>query len=170
MAADLLTFVDLYARALGTASHLVSKGAEHAAGLGVTEGEMLDDWRLIDDMQRLRFQLNVVGNFGQQWPARVAGLPEPADLAEDLDVAGYKQAFDEARAFLATITSEQVIGREDAPITFAIGGTNNVTVPAGRWLTVFATTNLYFHMNTAYAILRSKGVPLGKVDLFSGGL
>ena len=170
MAADLLTFVDLYARALGTASHLVSKGAEHAAGLGVTEGEMLDDWRLIDDMQPLRFQLNVVGNFGQQWPARAAGLPEPAAFAEDMNVAGYQQAFDDARAFLATITPDQILGREEAPVTFAIGGTNNVTLPAGRWLTVFATTNRHFHLNTAYAILRSKGVPLGKVDLFSGGL
>lgn len=170
MSANLFTFVDLYSRALGTASHILAKGAEHAAGMGVTEGEMLDDWRLIDDMQPLRFQLNVVGNFGQQWPARVAGLPEPADFAEDLDVAGYRQAFEDARAFLATITPEQILDREEAPVTFAIGGTNNVTLPAGRWLTVFAATNLNFHLNTAYAILRSKGVPLGKVDLFSGGL
>jgi hypothetical protein len=170
MPANLFTFVDLYSRALGTAAHLLAKGAEHAAGLGVTEGEMLDDWRLIDDMQPLRFQLNVVGNFGQQWPARVAGLPEPADFPDHLDAAGYQQAFAVARAFLGQITPEQFAAREDAPVTFAIGGTNNVTQPAGRWLTVFATTNLYFHLNTAYGILRSRGVPLGKVDLFSTGL
>ena len=35
---------------------------------------------------------------------------------------------------------------------------------------VFATTNLYFHLSTAYGILRSKGVQIGKIDLFGGGL
>jgi hypothetical protein len=44
------------------------------------------------------------------------------------------------------------------------------TLPAAQWLTVFATTNLYFHFSTAYAILRSKGVAIGKIDLFASGL
>ena len=44
------------------------------------------------------------------------------------------------------------------------------TLPAAQWLTVFATTNLYFHFSTAYGILRSKGVPIGKIDLFASGL
>lgn len=170
MTVGLFTFVDLYSRVLGTASHLVGKGAEHAAGLGVTEGEMLDDWRLVDDMQPLRFQLQVVGNFAQQWPARVAGLPLPEDLPNDLDVAGFQQAFADARAFLAALTPEQIDSREQAPVTFAIGGTNDMTLPAGQWLAVFATTNLYFHLSTAYGILRANGAPIGKVDLFATGL
>ena len=37
-------------------------------------------------------------------------------------------------------------------------------------ITGFATTNIYFHLSTAYGILRSKGVQIGKVDLFAGGL
>ena len=42
--------------------------------------------------------------------------------------------------------------------------------PSGQWLTVFATTNLYFHLSTAYGILRSKGVQIGKPDIFATGL
>ena len=170
MTVELYSFVDLYSRVLGTASHLVGKGAEHAAGLGITEGEMLDDWRLVEDMQPLRFQLNVVGNFARQWPARVAGLGVPDDFPSDLDVAGYQRAFGEARAFLAGITPEQFAGRDEVPLTFTIGTGIEPTLPAGQWLTVFATTNLYFHLSTAYGILRSKGAPLGKVDLFVTGL
>jgi hypothetical protein len=166
----LFTFIDLYSRVLGTASHLVKKGAEHAAGLGVTEGEMLDEWRLADDMQPLRFQLQVVGNFAQQWPARAAGIETPPDLPGDLDVAGFQQAFDEARAYLAGLTPAQFDGRDEAPVTFTIGTGMTPTLPAGQWLTVFATTNLYFHLSTAYGILRSKGTPIGKVDLFATGL
>ena len=41
---------------------------------------------------------------------------------------------------------------------------------AGRWITGFATTNLYFHLSMAYAILRAHGVAIGKVDLFPTGL
>ena len=43
------------------------------------------------------------------------------------------------------------------------------TLPAGQW-TVSATTNLYFHLSMAYSILRARGVQIGKVDLFAGGL
>ena len=43
-------------------------------------------------------------------------------------------------------------------------------MPIEQWVTGFATTNFYFHLSMAYAILRQRGVPLGKPDLFAGGL
>jgi hypothetical protein len=43
-------------------------------------------------------------------------------------------------------------------------------LPPSQWISVFATTNIYFHLSTAYGILRSKGTPIGKIDLFAGGL
>lgn len=170
VAVSLYTFVDLYARALDTAAHILGKGAAHASAIGAAEAEMLD-WRLIDDMQPLRFQLMVVCNFSRQWPARVAGLPVPAEIGSDLDLAGFQAAITDAKAYLAALTPEQFEGRDDLPLTVSIGnGQMEPTLAAGRWLTVFATTNLYFHLSTAYAILRAKGVPLGKADLFAGGL
>src|SRR5258708_40126087 len=62
MAVSLFTFVDLYNRALDTLAHILTKGAAHAATIDAGESEMLD-WRLIDDMQPLRFQVMVVCNF-----------------------------------------------------------------------------------------------------------
>ena len=48
-----------------------------------------------------------------------------------------------------------------------IGNGMEPTLPAARWLTVFvAATNLYFHLTTAYDILRARGAPLGKIDMF----
>ena len=44
------------------------------------------------------------------------------------------------------------------------------TLPAAQWLTVFAATNVHFHVSMAYAILRANGVPLGKADMFIAGL
>jgi hypothetical protein len=169
MTVSLFTFVGLYARLLTTAAHLLTKAAEFAKANGQSEAEMLD-WRLIDDMQPLRFQLMVVCNFTRQWPARVAGLPVPDPIEDDLNVFAFHQAIAEAKAYLATLTPEQFAGRDDVSLTFEIGSGMEPTLPAGQWLTVFATTNLYFHLSTAYAILRSKGVQIGKIDLFAGGL
>ena len=169
MAVNLYTFVDLYSRQLTTAAHILAKGAEHAKTLGVSEAAMLD-WRLIEDMAPLSFQLMVVCNFTRLWPARVAGLPLPAEVTADLDVGGFQAAIADAKAYLAALTPEQFAGRDDVPLTVAIGTGMEPTLPAAQWLTVFATTNLYFHLSTVYAILRSKGVEIGKVDLFAGGL
>jgi hypothetical protein len=169
MAVSLFTFVDLYNRLLASAAHLLAKGVEHAEATGVSEAEMLE-WRLIEDMQPLRFQLSVVCNFSQQWTARVAGLPVPADVDIGLDVAGFRAAIAASQAFLADLRAAQFEGREDAPLTVTLGNGMAPTLPAGQWLTVFSTTNLYFHLSTAYGILRSKGVPIGKLDLFSTGL
>lgn len=169
MTVSLFSFVDLFSRQAATAAHLLDKGLEHARAIGVGEADMLD-WRLIEDMQPLAFQLMVVANFSRLWPARVAGLPLPAEVGGDLDAAGYKAALADARAYLAGLTAEQFAGRDEVPLTVQIGTGMEPTLPAGQWLTVFATTNLYFHLSTAYAILRAKGVAIGKVDLFATGL
>lgn len=169
MTTSLFTFVDLYSRQLANAAHLLEKGAEFAKANGVSEAEMLN-WRLIDDMNPLGFQLMVVCNFTRLWPARVAGLPLPAEITADLDVAGFQTAIADAKAYLAAIKPEQFAGRDDVPLTVTLGTGMEPTLPAGQWLTVFASTNVYFHLSMAYAILRSKGVQIGKRDLFAAGL
>lgn len=169
MTTSLRTFVDLYVRALDTAAHILRKGAEHAAGLGVTEGEMLD-WRLIEDMQPLRFQLMVVCNFTRQWPARVAGLPLPGEIGVDLSVAQFQEEIANSKAWLQALAPDAFEGREDEPLTVTLGTGLTPTLPAARWLTGFATTNVYFHLDMAYAILRSRGTQIGKVDCFPTGL
>jgi hypothetical protein len=170
MMVNLFSFVDLYSRILTTASHLLKKGTDHAAADSVGERDMLD-WRLIGDMHPLRFQIMVVCNFAQQWPARVAGITVPSDITETLTVKEFQSSLSTAKEFLSTLRSEQFVGREDVPVKFAIGdGTMQPTLPAGQWLIVFATTNIYFHLSMTYAILRAKGVRIGKADLFASGL
>ncbi len=169
MTVNLYTFVGLYDRALVAASHLLDKGLEHAASQNVSERDMLG-WRLIGDMQPLGFQLMVVASFSCQWTARVAGLPVPERISPDLDVAGFRQAIAEGRAYLAALTPEQFEGRDDVPLTVRITDGLEPTMAAGQWLSGFATTNILFHLSTLYGILRANGVPIGKADLFAGGL
>jgi hypothetical protein len=166
---NLFSFVDLYRRQLDAAAHLLTRATEFATANGISEQDMLG-WRLADDMHPLAFQLMVVVNFSRSWTARAADVPLPEPITADCDVAGFHAAIAGARAFLATLTEAQFAGRDDAPLTVQLTDTMEPTLPAGQWLSVFATTNIYFHLSMAYAILRMKGVPLGKLDLFAGGL
>jgi hypothetical protein len=168
MAVSLFTFVDLFSRQLGTLDHLLTKGAEHAKAIGASEADMLN-WRLVDDMNPLGFQAMVVCNFTRLWPARALGLPLPAEIGADLDLAGFRAAIADSKAYLAGLSAEQFTGRDDVPLTVTIGNGMSPTLPSSQWLTVFANTNIYFHLSMAYAILRAKGVQLGKVDVFAGG-
>jgi hypothetical protein len=147
----------------------LAKGAEHAAGLGITEQQMLS-WRLAEDMHPLGFQLMVVANFTRTWTARVAGLEPPEGIAADTDVAGFNAGLDQALAFLRSLKAEQFEGRDDEPLTYEIMPGLAPTLPAASWLSVFAATNVSFHTSMVYAILRNNGVPLGKADLFAAGL
>jgi uncharacterized protein len=169
MTVGLFTFVDLYTRALATADHLLTKGKERADALGICERDILN-WRLIDDMQPLDFQLMVVCNFTQLWPALVAGIDVPHQLINPVDIKGFRETIESAKDFLAGLNEEQFEGRDGALLTYQIAPDMQPTMPAERWLTVFATTNIYFHLSTAYGILRANGTQLGKVDLFATGL
>ena len=169
MTVNLYSFVGIYSKALDTAAHLLAKGVEHAAATGASEADLLG-WKLIDDMAPLAFQLMVVVNFPRLWPARVAGAPLPAEASAEMSVAEFKAAIADAKAYLAALTPEAFVGRDDVPLTVMLGTGMEPTLPAGQWITGFATTNIFFHLSTAYGILRSKGVKIGKVDLFPSGL
>jgi len=169
MTISLFSFVDLYRRQIDTATHLLNKAVAFATETGISEADMLG-WRLADDMHPLGFQLMVVTNFTRSWTARVAGLPVTDGIESTIDVAGFQAALAESRAFLKTLTAEQFAGRDDVPLTVKLGETMEPTLPAAQWLSVFATTNIHFHTSMVYAILRMKGVKLGKLDLFSSGI
>jgi len=169
MPITMFSFVDLYGRTLGSLARLLDKGAAFASEQGL-DPESILDWRLIVDMHPLRFQAEVVISFARQWTARAAGLPVPERLADTVSLDDLRAAIATAQADLAGLTPEQFAGRDDEPMTIRITDTMEPTMPTSQWLSVFATTNIYFHLSMAYAILRMKGVPLGKIDLFAGRL
>jgi hypothetical protein len=64
---------------------------------------------------------------------------------------------------LATTTPEQLAGSEERTITLMQGG-KEVTMPGLDYVTQRALPNFFFHVTTAYNILRENGVPIGKRD------
>ena len=170
MTVTLHSFLDIYTRAIDTASHLIAKGEAFAAERGIAEAEMLG-WRLADDMHPLAFQISVVANFSASWSARAAGQTPPESVVwTELDLDGLKSALAASRAHVSAITPEQTVGRDDLPLTVQITDSIEPTLPTDRWISSFATTNIHFHLSMIYALLRANGVALTKIDLFPTGL
>lgn len=167
MKADLYSYVGAYSRGLDTLANLLTKGEAFANAQGVSEDEMLD-WRLAPDMFNLRQQAQTVIRFAGQWTARAAGTDVPPDPETAVNLADLRAAMAATKAQLAAFKPEQFEGRDAETATINVG--QEMTFPIGQWMPGFATPNFYFHLGMAYAILRLKGVALGKRDFFAGGL
>ncbi len=168
MNANLYTFVGMYGRGLATLGHILAKGGEFAQANGVAEADMLD-WRLAEDMFPLRRQAQVVIDFSRQWTARAVDAIVPPALLGEPDLQELQAAIRTAKAELAALTPAQIEGRDEVQLTVDIGQMAP-TFAIAQWIPGFATPNFYFHLSMAYAILRSRGVPLGKRDFFAGGI
>lgn len=130
--------------------------------------EALLEAKLIDDMRPLTAQIQRASDSAKAVIPRVTGIEAPA-------MADTEKTFDdlEARiaatvAFLKTVKREAFDGREDHEVVLKLGGLSN-TFTARDYIQTFAIPNFYFHVTTAYALLRHKGVPLGKLDFIAGG-
>ena len=154
--------VPVFVKMLGNLSELLKKGQEFAATSGVSE-DTLTTAKLAEDMFPLTRQIQIATDAAKGVSARLAGVDVPSfDDSE--------QTFEELQAriaktvsFLQSLSAEQLDGTETKAIEFATkGGSYNFT--GQDYLFTFAMPNFYFHVTTAYDILRHKGVQLGKND------
>lgn len=157
--------VGVFGRGLNGLSTTLKRGADHAAHHGMTAADLLEA-RLHPTMYSLAEQVQTCCDLAHQASARLAGLDVPPHFEPARDLAGLHAQIDETQAFLRTLTPAQFEGRDEAPISFPIGGAAPVTYPAAQYLLGFVTQNFFFHYVTAYGILRSLGVDLGKKDFF----
>jgi hypothetical protein len=168
MKADLYSScVRAFDRGLAGLGTILRKGTTHAAEKSISEVELLGA-RLYPDMYPLYRQAQVTCDFARQTPSRVLEIAVPPALEGVMDHAELQTQIALARQFLASLDRAQFEGRDEQAITFPIG-TSPTTQSAARYVLGFATPNFYFHLATAYGILRSRGVPLGKADYFGVG-
>ena len=87
-----------------------------------------------------------------------------------------ESTFDELKAriaktvdFISSVGAGEIDGSEEKEIVLTIGG-NPMTFTGQSYLVNFALPNFYFHVTTAYDILRHKGVPIGKRDYMGADL
>jgi uncharacterized protein len=148
-----------------TLSNLVSilqKGAVHAESRKFDPTVLINS-RLYPDMLPFSRQIQIATDNAKGCAARLAGLEPPK--YEDTEasfpelIARVQKTID----YLKTFKPEQIDGSEDKTISLPLR--NNVMTFQGMpYLLNFVLPNVYFHVTTAYDILRHNGVELGKQD------
>jgi uncharacterized protein len=147
---------------LAGVAHFLEKGRAHCAANGIDLNEIVEA-RLHPDMLPFRFQVVAVAHHSlgalQGVEAGEFGPPN----AGELDYAGLQGLIEQAQAGVRAYTREAVEALEGKDVEFRLGP-NRLPFVAENFLMSFSLPNLHFHATTAYAILRTKGVPLGKRD------
>lgn len=158
--------VGVFVRALNNLSAILKKGEAYAAAKGVDPSVLVNS-RLAVDMHPLNRQVQIASDGAKGCIARLAGVEVPSYPDTETTFAELYARIDKTVAFLNSITPEQLEGAEAREVVLKFPG-REMTFTGADFLLGFATPNVYFHVTTAYDILRHNGVDIGKMDFLGG--
>jgi len=141
----------------------VLKKAEEFANSNDILAEHLAEAKLIDDMFPLVRQIQIASDGAKGAGARLAGIEIPSFADTEKTFAEMQERISKTITFLKTIKPAQIDGSEDKKIVVQMKN-GDLTFTGQDYLLNFAIPNVFFHVTTAYGILRHKGVPIGKKD------
>ncbi len=152
-----------YLQTLDAVKGVLEKGRVHCQENNIDLAEIVEA-RVFSDMQPFRFQvLSVVfHSLGAIEAIKNGSLTPPGDRPA-YDYAGLQAQIGEAHEALSKLSAEEVNALASRDVAFRTRGPERILTAEGFVLS-FSLPNFYFHAATAYDILRSKGVPVGKRD------
>jgi len=124
--------------------------------------------RLAPDMLPFPSQIRIACDAAKLAVARISGVEAPKFEDNEATLADLKARVQKTLDWLATVPANALDGLEDKDITFPVGREATRTMKAQAYLLHWAIPNVFFHVTTAYALLRHNGVDLGKVDYLMG--
>jgi hypothetical protein len=154
--------VPVFARGLSSLKTIVAKGAAHAAAKKIDESVFLNA-RLYPDMLPFARQVHIATDFARGTVARLSGSEPPKWEDNETTFAELLARVERTIEAVNSFTAAQVDGSEARPVTRQVRGEPK-TFTGINYLLQYSMPNFYFHTTTAYAILRSNGVEVGKGD------
>ena len=154
--------VGLFIPMLGNLSALLDKGATSAESRKF-DTAVLASARLAPDMLPLTRQIQLSCDFAKNSTARLAALDPPKFEDNETTFAELKARIDKTLAYLKTVPASAVDGSEDRGIVIPLRD-RKLEMKGLPFLQRWVLPNFYFHVVTAYAILRHNGVEIGKMD------
>ncbi len=154
--------VPVYIRMLKNLSAIMKKAEKHAKKKEI-ELDVFFNARLAPDMFPFYRQIQIACDLASRSVARLTGVDVPSTKDDEKDFADLHVRIDKTIAYLETITAEGIEGTEDRMITLEIRGMT-LKFTGMAYLLNFVLPNFYFHITTAYDILRHNGVELTKPD------
>jgi uncharacterized protein len=161
--------IKVYLRGLKVLTHLLDKAKAHAEANGIPLDDVVE-WRLVDDMLPLRFQVQTCCNTSKNALRTIMHLDPPAVEDNEKTFADLEARIKATEAILEKVDPASVNGNEDKlsnpPDSIKkFGDFTGLQLALGQ-----ANHNFYFHLMTAYNILRAKGVDVGKKDFLRPGV
>jgi len=123
--------------------------------------------RLAADMRPLPAQFQMASDSAKNAVARLAGVPAPAMPDTETSFAELRHRCDRTIAFIAGVDRAAFAEADTRTVELGFPNGMGYRFAGAAYLTGFALPNFFFHVTTAYGILRHAGVPLGKPDFLS---
>lgn len=154
--------VPVMIRGLGNLRSILNKAAAHAETKKIEPAALLGS-RLFPDMFALTRQVQAVTDMAKSCPSRLIGAEPPKYDDTETSFADLLARIDKTVEHLKSFKPEQIDGSDANTVTIATprGPLNFKGMP---YLLYFILPNFYFHLTTAYNILRHNGVELSKSD------
>jgi hypothetical protein len=148
--------------ALNNLSHILDKAQAHIDAKKI-DASALIQFRLYPDMLNFTRQVQIASDTAKGVVARLAGVEIPAYEDNEQSIADLKARIAKTISFIQGFKPEQIDGTEDKDI-ITKRGEKETHYKGMQFLLGHAIPNVYFHITTAYNILRHNGVEVGKRD------
>ena len=149
-------------RALTNLAAILRKAQAYTTELKIDPAVLLNA-RLFPDMLPLTMQVIIAGETARGGAARLAAVPVPVFELEKTTFPELIDATNRSIAYIETLTPEQFGGAEDRTVSWTTR-TSTKTMQGMPYLFNHVLPNVFFHVTTAYDILRHSGLNLGKRD------
>jgi hypothetical protein len=149
-------------RSLENLAHILGKASAHAAEHKIDPQVLLQD-RLYPNMFSLTRQVQIACDIARRGIARLGSSEAPPVEDNETTFEQLVERVHTTISYIQEFSPEQLDGTEDREIQLPMGP-QTLTFAGQPFLLMFVMPNVYFHVTTAYGILRHNGVPLGKLD------
>tara|TARA_B110000305_G_C19178600_1_gene510849 strand:+ start:106 stop:600 length:495 start_codon:yes stop_codon:yes gene_type:complete len=143
-------------------SAILEKGEDFCKEKEIDQAVIVNS-RLAPDMFTLARQVQIACDVAKGCGARLSGTESPKHEDTEATFAELQARIQKTIEFLESVPADSIDGSEDKEIKFK-AGPYELEFTGQSYLNTFALPNLYFHITTAYNILRHNGVAVGKMD------
>jgi len=154
--------IPVFVRMLGNLSAILEKAAAYAETKKIAPQVLLGA-RLAPDMLPLSAQIQIACDSAGRCASRLAGIDLPSNPDTETTFAEFQQRIAKTIAFVQSVSAAQIDGSEERTVTLQMR-TGEMKFQGQQFLLGFVLPNFYFHLTTAYAILRHNGLDIGKTD------
>ncbi len=154
--------VPVFTQMLSALSAVIDKALDHC-GAKKIDPSVFVSARLAPDMLPFSRQVMIATDHAKGATARLGGREVPKFEDTESTLEELKARIAKTLDFIKTVPADAIDGSEKKDVMLTIGG-NPLTLAGERYLLHFALPNFFFHVTTAYDILRHNGVEIGKRD------